>query len=240
MDIDILHEDDALVAVDKPSGVSTIPNNDTPRESSLVGIMERKTGQKLFVVHRLDKDTSGVVLFAKTPEAHRALSMQFEGRKVKKQYLAIVKGEPEFNEKTISIPMSKAKMHKRKAALASKGVETITMVRKINRAAPPACRQGRQCDAGTNAYDIVEVEPVTGRRHQIRLHLKAIGHPLALDPIYGGPGPVKIGEGLVLNRMPLHAVSITAVHPATGKELRIEAPVPEELVLIFKELGYGQ
>jgi len=207
--MEILFEDHQIIAVNKPAGVSTIPSQTYGKEITLVGMAEKMCGQKLFVVHRLDKDTSGVVVFAKTKEAHRDLNMQFDQRKVIKKYLAVVEGSAGFDEKTINIPISKGTKNSIKVRLARTGIEAITELKTVKR--------GKE-------ISILEVSPITGRRHQIRLHLKAIGHPLLIDPVYGNPGPV--GS---LKRMPLHAASITFAHPATQEQMTIKAPLFDDM-----------
>ncbi len=214
MTIDILFDDDSILAVNKPAGLSTIPNDKTPREESIVGMLEERFEINLFVVHRLDKGTSGVLLFAKTKEAHRDLNMQFEARKVSKKYLAIVEGVPKFDEKEINIPISRSKIGSKKVALASKGFEAITKIKVIER---------------FKEYSLLEIIPVTGKRHQIRLHLKAAGHPLAVDPLYGRAEAIKIKGKVILDRMPLHAAEIGFVHPETKETVLIKAELAEDM-----------
>lgn len=221
MSLQVLYEDNFIIAVNKPSGITTIPGNDQPREKSLVGMIEKYAGQKIFVVHRLDRETSGVIVFAKTPQAHKNLNLQFDRQEVVKRYAAMVEGVCGFEEKEINIPVSKSKSRSRKPALSSKGLEAITRLKVLKR---------------YDKYSLLEVVPVTGKRHQIRLHLKAIGHPLAFDRLYGRKDPLPLSEisgdpddGIFLARMPLHAKRISFLHPETGAEISIEAPLPEEL-----------
>lgn len=228
MDIDILYEDGSLIAVNKPAGMTTIPGNAQERSQSLAGAVEKHTGQKIFVVHRLDRETSGVVVFAKTAEDHKTMNIQFDKKEVGKHYIALVEGACCFEEKEINIPVSKSKSRSRKPALSSKGLEAITRVKVLKR---------------SGGYSLMEVFPVTGKRHQIRLHLKAIGHPLAFDRLYGRKDPLPVslitGDpddiGRMLSRMPLHAKSIEFMHPATGQKIKIEADAPEDLKVIFEK-----
>lgn len=215
---EILFEDSSIIAVNKPAGVTTIPGNNMPRKESLVGMVEETCGHKLFVVHRLDRETSGAVVFAKTPEAHKALNMQFDRKEVGKAYIALVEGVCDFNEKEINIPVSRSRSGSRKPSLASKGLEAITRVKVIKIYAK---------------HTLLEVNPLTGKRHQIRLHLKAIGHPLAFDRLYGRKEPLTVSDitgdtadrQTFLSRMPLHAKSIEFMHPVTGRKIKIEAPL---------------
>lgn len=225
MDLKVLYEDDFIIAVNKPSGITTIPGNDQPRSQSLAGEIEEYCGRKIFVVHRLDRETSGVIIFAKTPEAHRNINLQFDQRKVEKHYIALVEGKCIFDEKEINIPLSKSKSRSKKPALASKGIEAITRIKVFKRFAN---------------YTLLEVIPVTGRRHQIRLHLKAIGHPLAYDRLYGNKESLTMDtvtgrqgdENIVLDRMPLHSKSISFMHPDTGKMIAIVAGLLEDMAAL--------
>ncbi|MCX5749937.1 MAG: RluA family pseudouridine synthase [Candidatus Saganbacteria bacterium] len=214
MNIPILYEDEQIIAVDKPPRVSTIPNTSTPREESLVGMLEERFERKFFVVHRLDKDTSGVIVFALDPATHRDLNIQFEQQKVEKKYIGIVEGKTDFVEKKISIPISKSKIGSKKVALSSKGFEAITIVKTLK---------------NLKGYSIVEIRPVTGKRHQIRLHLKAIGHPLAIDELYGRKEPIIINGKIVLDRMPLHASEISFVHPGRQEKITISSEIPQDM-----------
>ena len=212
----ILYEDGLIIAVDKPSGVTTIPDAITPREASLVGMAEKHCGHKLFVVHRIDKETSGVVLFAKTKEAHRDLNIQFEKRKIIKEYYAVVKGVPDFKVKEVRIPISKSKVGSKKVALSKVGLDARTILK--------VKKQYKD-------HALLDVQPITGKRHQIRLHLKAIGFPLAIDPLYGDHGPVN-----GLKRLSLHARAISFFHPATHRIVKVRSELPEDISSFLKML----
>ncbi|MFA5105156.1 MAG: RluA family pseudouridine synthase [Candidatus Margulisiibacteriota bacterium] len=229
-DIQIIYQDDSIIAVNKPAGITTIPSDTVAKENALNGMVERMCGQKLFVVHRLDKGTSGAVVFAKNAESHRSINMQFDQRKVEKKYIGIVKGCVDFQEKEIKIPISKSKAHSKKVALARTGIEAITRVSLLGR---------------FDNYSLLGIVPLTGRRHQIRLHLKAIGHPLAVDPLYGRKEPIYVsdivGHGgtndkLVISRTPLHAGSISFMHPTENKIISIKADIPEDMSDFLKLL----
>lgn len=219
--LQILHEDDSIVVVNKPSGLPTIPANNMPRRESLAGEIEELIGKKIFIVHRLDRETSGAVIFAKTPEAHKDLNMQFEQRKVMKYYLALVEGQCDFAEKEINIPLSKSKSKSGKPALASKGLEAVTRVKTLR---------------NFESHALLEVMPLTGRRHQIRLHLKAVGHPLAFDRLYGRKEHFPLSlvtrnpkdQAVAVCRLPLHAYRISFAHPGTQQKLDVTAPLPED------------
>ena len=215
----ILHEDAHVLAVDKPAGLPVIPGRDGG--PSLIAALREARGEELLVVHRLDAGTSGVVLFARDPEAHRALSRAFEGREVEKRYLALVAGLPAWDATVVEVPLHEARRGKmRPAAPGEAGAKpSRTELRVVERFAAQA---------------LVEARPRTGRHHQIRVHLKAVGHPLAFDPQYGPKAPLAAG-GARLARTPLHAASIEAPHPAGGT-LRVEAPLPEDLAALLAAL----
>jgi len=229
-DIQVIYQDGSIIAVNKPAGLTTIPSDTVAKDCALNGIVENMCGQKLFVVHRLDKDTSGVVVFAKNAESHRSINMQFDQRKIEKKYIGIVKGRVDFKEKEINIPISKSKAHSKKVALAKTGIEAITRVSLLG---------------GFDDYSLLGIVPVTGKRHQIRLHLKAIGHPLAIDPLYGRKEPIYMSDitghkdkhdSLVISRTPLHAGSISFLHPESGELISIKADIPEDMSSFLKLL----
>ncbi len=210
----IIFEDDNIIAVNKPPGVSTIPNTKTSYEESLAGMVEEHCQLKIYVVHRLDKDTSGIVLFAKNADAHRNLSMQFEERKVTKKYLGIVKGKPGFENTEVNIPISRSKIRSKKVALSSHGIPAHTKIINLG---------------GNELYSVFAIEPVTGRRHQIRLHLKAIGHPLAIDLLYGNIEHIALKDGTFLERSPLHAMELNFCHPVDSRPVSMKAPLFEDM-----------
>ena len=201
--IRILHEDASLLAVDKPDGVPTIPGYD-PDAHPVQQRVEDQIGQRLWVVHRLDKDVSGVLLFAKTAEAHRHLNAQFSTRAVDKRYAALVHGVPRAAEGCIDAPLRKYGSG-RMGVDARRGKASQTQYRVI------------ESFAGCT---LVEASPVTGRRHQIRVHLYHLGHPIVGDPLYGDAA---LRSGYV--RLYLHARRIRITHPG-GHNLHIEAPLP--------------
>jgi tRNA pseudouridine32 synthase/23S rRNA pseudouridine746 synthase len=213
--VPVLHEDEALLAVDKPPGRIVIPGRGAP-ETTLREELEATHG-KLWVVHRLDRGTSGVLLFARTAAAHRALSLAFEGRDVAKTYLALVRGHPPA-ELVIDAPIAagrKGKMRVATGEFASRGKASRTRVRLLEQAGELAR---------------VECLPDTGRTHQIRVHLAHAGFPLAFDPDYGSEVPLANGAGtVVLARTPLHAAALEIPHPTTGERLVLRAPMPADM-----------
>ena len=220
MGVRILHQDADLIAVDKPAGRLVIPGRG-PTERSLREEVEALVG-RLWVVHRLDRGTSGVLLFARTAEAHRTLNMAFGRQGVSKRYLAIVRREPP-EERRVDAPLAPARRGRMRPARPGdpRAKAAATYLRTLERfpARPPL-----------PALALVEAVPETGRTHQIRVHLVAAGCPLAVDPDYGEAEPLRDAAGAVLiDRTPLHASRVELRHPASGQRLVLEAPMPEDM-----------
>jgi len=227
----ILFEDESLLAVDKPAGRLVIPGRDTG-ERSLREELAAVHGP-LWVVHRLDRGTSGVLLFARSAEAHRALNLAFDRGEPKKRYLALVRGEPP-PERRIDLALAPARRGRMRTARPgeARAKRALTVVRLAEQL--PA----RPWAGGPLA--LVEAFPETGRTHQIRVHLAAAGFPLAIDPDYGEPGPLfGPGGAPLLARTPLHAARLEIAHPARGRTLVIEAPWPADLAATVAALRAG-
>lgn len=231
MDLPILFEDGDLVAVDKPSGIMTHPDGKNAEEtvsdwfaarypeSREVGEMQRlPDGTELArpgVVHRLDRETSGVLVLAKTPEAHAFLKDAFQNREAKKTYLAFVHGVPKEAKGTIefSIGRSRKDFRLRSAQPKAKGTLRDALTRYEVVATD---------ESGKHA--LLRAYPETGRTHQIRVHLKAIHHPVVGDALYAPNRSMDLG----FKRLGLHALSLDLPLPSGGRKL-IEAPVPADL-----------
>jgi tRNA pseudouridine32 synthase/23S rRNA pseudouridine746 synthase len=226
----VLLADEALVAVDKPPGRLVIPGRGPPERTVLAEAQEALG--RLWVVHRLDRGTSGVLLFARTAASHRTLGMAFEGRQVVKRYLALVRGTPPA-EARLDAPLVPARRGRMRPARPGEqgGKASATRVRLLE--AFPA-------RAPWPALALVEAVPETGRTHQIRVHLAWAGTPLAVDPDYGEAGPL-LGPGgaPLLSRTPLHAASLDLAHPTTGAPLRLEAPLPADLRAVLDAVRGG-
>ncbi len=227
--INIIFEDEEIIALNKPSGILTIPGNNQERAKSLVGMLEDRLNRKIFVVHRLDRDTSGAVVFAKNAYCHKSLCLQFEKGSVNRLYFALVSGKCDFEEKIIDIPLSKSKARSKKPALAKKGLKAITKIR---------------VKKYFENFTLLEVMPLTGKRHQIRLHLKAIGHPLAIDKLYSSCCPINIRDissrlnsfDFQIKDMTLHAHLLSFFHPKTNERIEIKTVLPKEYEIL---LNYG-
>jgi tRNA pseudouridine32 synthase/23S rRNA pseudouridine746 synthase len=228
--IPVLLADEHVLAVDKPAGRVVVPGRGPPEES-LRAELERAHGP-LWVVHRLDRGTSGVLLLARTAEAHRTLNLAFERGEPRKRYLALVRGEPP-PEVLLDAALVPARRGRRRPARPGEagGKPARTRVHRLERFAAPA--------GGGAPLALVEALPETGRTHQIRVHLAFAGFPLALDPHYGDAGPLALPGGVTLARTPLHAAWLALRHPATGAPLELEAPLPADLAAALDALRAG-
>ncbi|WP_437615382.1 RluA family pseudouridine synthase [Sorangium sp. So ce834] len=234
--IPVLHEDDALLAVNKPP---SLPVHPTARyhKSTVIKMMEAaRPGERLFLAHRLDRETSGVLLLCRTPEADRTVKAQFEERTgVLKRYVAIAWGWPERDDFRVELPLeldteSRYKV-KMRVAPPGRGLASATACEVLGRRADPLT--GRR-------YSMIQCTLETGRQHQIRVHLASSGLPLVGDKLYG-PDEGLFARGadgeltdddrraLELDRHALHAALLELTHPATGERVRIEAPLSDDL-----------
>ncbi len=224
--IKILEDWGEILVVFKPVGWLTVPgrgnHESTPVLSHVLGEQLRNGRQKsdkdLFVIHRLDQGTSGVILFARSQAAHRALSLLFESRNVLKTYLCLVKGTP--IDQTIKVPIFKLLSKKIKSVVSEKGKKAQTIINTIS---------------SHDGISLVQATPLTGRSHQIRVHLAHVGSPLLGDPLYGGPEDYK---GIPLPYPLLHASEIAFEWPMGTKRHAIAKPIGNFLE-ISKGLSNG-
>ena len=232
--IPILHDDEAVIALNKPGGLPVIPERWHPEWPCLRSIAESQLGAKIWVVHRLDAGTSGVLIFAKTAEAHRHLCEQFGNRKVEKIYHALVQGKLETDALTIQRPIAPHPKKKGIMMIARAGKRSVTSLRVLER---------------FRTATLLEVHPQTGRQHQIRVHLQAIGYPLLVDPVYGNNEAFYLSslksnyhrkedeeETPLIQRLTLHAASLKLRHPVTEEELTIAAPEPKDFHAAVRNL----
>jgi len=229
--LDLLYEDDDLLVVNKPPGLLVHPGAGRSHGTIVNALLYhypeiRGIGgtERPGVVHRLDKDTSGCLLVAKTADAHQMLSRQFQTRQVKKTYLALVQGAVRAGRGKITLPIGRhERERKRMGVRTEKGREAETTYR-VLRAGPD--------------HTLVEVMPVTGRTHQIRVHLAAVGHPVVGDKVYGGRRRRK--AGLKVSRQLLHAWKIAFAHPRTGAQVETMAPIPPDFREAVLQAGLDQ
>lgn len=237
--IENLYSDDSILAVDKPAGFLSIPDRWDPDTPVLSRELSREWG-RLLVVHRIDKDTSGALVFARNAEAHKALSAAFESRSVSKTYLALVRGNPGWDETLCDLPIlpDGDRLH-RTIVDERRGKASRTRFKVAARF------PGRGVFPGAA---LVEARPETGRTHQIRVHLAALGHPCLCDQLYGDGKPLLLSklkkkwrgdpfdERPLLSRAALHALSIELSHPVTGAALKIEAPLHRDMKASITQL----
>ena len=216
----VLFCDEHLVAIDKPAGRLTIPGRG-PEERTVREDVQDALGP-IWVVHRLDRGTSGVLVFARSAQAHRVLNLAFDRHEVAKRYLALVKGQPPTSAR-IEVPLVPARRGRMRAARLGdprpKAASTTVQLLSAFGPRPP-----------WPAFALVEAIPHSGRTHQIRVHLAWAGTPLLYDPDYGSSEPLRDAVGQVLlARTPLHADRLEFRHPVSGALLRIEAPWPTDM-----------
>lgn len=230
----LIFEDDDLVAINKPSGLLSIPDREG-KEISLKILLKEKYND-IFTVHRLDKDTSGVIVFAKNEHTHKWLSKQFEERQTKKIYLGLVIGNPGPDKGIIESPIAEHPAKNGTMIIHRKGKEALTEYELLET---------------FGLYSWMQFRIFTGRTHQIRIHAKEIGHPIACDPIYGDGKPLllsnlklkkfklsknELDERPLLNRLALHA-SLLLLKKPSGDELLLEAPLPKDLKATLQQLA---
>ncbi len=229
----IVFEDEYLVIVNKGSGLLTIPDRYRPDLPSLYKHLQTQFGE-IYTVHRLDKGTSGLLCFAKDRATHKALSQQFEAREPIKRYYALVKGVPFHEDGTID------------AGLASNSSGSIRVDVKRGK---PSITNYEIAEKFAN-FSLLDVQILTGRTHQIRVHLQYIGHPLAVDILYTKKGELYLSEikrkkfnlkkdaeeRPLLNRVPLHAYSLSFKHPITKEEISAKADYPKDMRAVLNQL----
>ncbi len=222
--LEIVYEDNDIIVINKPKGIVVHPANGNPDGTIVNAIMnickdslsgiggEIRPG----IVHRLDKDTSGLLIIAKNDKAHVNISEQIKDRKVKKTYIALVRGVVKENEATINMPIGRSTKDRKKMAVNKNGKEAITHFKVLNR---------------YDKYTLLEVKIDTGRTHQIRVHLSEIGYPVIGDYTYSN-GKNEFGIAGQL----LHAKRLKFVHPITQKEMKLEVEEPEEFKRVLNQL----
>lgn len=220
--LDILFEDDDLVLVNKPAGMVVHPACGHTSGTLVNALLHHakklsKVGGDIRagIVHRLDKNTSGLLIVAKTDEAHQRIARQFKRRQIKKIYWAVVKGVVEHNEMKADIPLGRSRANRKLVvACEEEGKPAQSFFKVLER---------------FRSATLLEVRPTTGRMHQIRVHLRHLGYPVLGDKEYGSPTPL-------INRQALHAKSISFRHPETGKTIIIDSDLPSDMAKLLKTL----
>ena len=222
--LDVVYEDDDILVVNKQKGLVVHPGNGNP-DGTLVNAVMARCKDSLSgiggeirpgIVHRIDKDTSGLLIVAKNDAAHINVSEQIKNHEVKKTYIALVRGVVKENQATINMPIARSTKDRTKMAVSKKGKEAITHINVLER---------------FDGYTLLEVNIETGRTHQIRVHLSQIGYPIVGDFVYSnGRNPFGV-EGQML-----HSCKLEFVHPTTNKKMKLEAKLPEYFEKVLEEL----
>ncbi len=214
--LEIIHQDQSIIVLNKPADLSVLPDGWDPDEPYLRQMLETEF-KSIFVVHRLDKVTSGVMVFARTAEAHRVLNRQFELHEVEKVYRAIVEDVPPWDEHTARHMLQTNVGRKHRTIVVHKrGKNSETDFKVLKRG---------------QAQALIEARPKTGRTHQIRVHLSALGFPILGDTLYGA------SETELIARPALHSYSIAFSHPHSGKPVNFHANPPNDFLQTLKRLG---
>lgn len=228
MDLDVLYEDDHLLVINKPAGLVVHPGAGTADDTLVHGLLHHCSGrlpgiggeERPGIVHRLDKETSGAIVVAKSETAMKELALQFSGRTIAKQYIALVKGVPEPASGRIAEPIARHPVHRLRMSCQPGGRESLTEYAIV-----------RHWD---EVAAWLRVDLHTGRTHQIRVHMQHIGHPLLGDALYGWRDR---GERLpTIPRVMLHAAHLEITHPASGERMRFAAPLPPDFLELLKRL----
>ena len=234
MKLEIIYEDDHILLINKPADLLTIPDRFDALKPSIYGGLNAIYG-KVFIVHRLDRETSGIIIFAKNEEAHRHLSIQFEKHETDKIYLALLDGALHQDEGEIDKPIAPHISVPGRMVIAKRGKESLTLYKVIEK---------------FKHFTLVEANIKTGRTHQVRIHFQSTGYPLAVDSLYGRRNVlllseikskgVKLGkyeeERPIMSRTTLHAFRLTFQHPATLERMSFEAPLPKDFNALLNQL----
>ncbi len=232
-ELTVLWEDPHIAALDKPAGLAVHPGAGRATATLAHRLLARYPETAAVggpgrpgLVHRLDKDTTGVILVARTDQAYQSLSTAFAERRVLKRYLGLVYGEPRQPRGRIERPIGRHPRRRQQMAIDPAGRPAIT---------------DYECLASAAGISVLELSPATGRTHQLRVHLKSTGHPLVGDPTYGearwkGLPRIRRGPLQSFARPALHAWKLTFTHPETRERMEIAAPVPPDLINLWREV----
>lgn len=230
----VIYDDEAMLVVDKPPGLPVHPSASYHKNTLTARLRERYPASPPHLAHRLDRETSGVLVCARTLRDERSLKAAFERRQVQKQYLAIVDGAPTPAEGVIELPLGRSE-------------EGLHLLMTVTPSGAPASTRYR-VEATRGAASLVSLWPLTGRQHQLRVHLAALGHPIIGDKLYGREGTAGffeyIDDGMSPNlarrlghvRQALHAHRLEIEHPRTGQAMHLESPLPPDLADLWEDL----
>lgn len=232
--LDIIYQDDDLIIVNKPPNLLTIPDRYAPEIPNVLHLLSRQL-DKVMVVHRLDKETSGILCLAKNEVAHKHLNAQFQDRTVDKIYYALVEGKLHQEEGIIDKPIAPSKSSPGKMIISSNGKASVTHYKVVEY---------------FKNFTLVEANIKTGRTHQIRIHFSSLGYPLAIDKFYGRRSEFLLStikgkrynlgkeqvERPLMSRTALHAFRLSLDHPSQNKRMEWTAPPPKDFSAVTKQL----
>lgn len=232
--LDLVYEDEDLLVVNKPAGLVTHPapgHWDGTLVNAILWHLGHGTGDgghvprptshtpaRAGIVHRLDKDTSGLLLIAKTERSLISLSRQLKARHIHRRYLALVDGHTALNTGTVDVPIGRHAVHRKEMTVRHLGGRTAVTHYKVV----------KRLEAGGMKFTLIEAKLETGRTHQIRVHLSHLGHPVLGDTVYGEHAAARWAEHGVARQL-LHAYRLSFTHPRTGREVELEAAIPEDM-----------
>ncbi len=240
MELSIPYEDENLLVVDKPAGIVTHPAKGHATGTLVHGLLGRQIAggehpQRPGIVHRLDKDTSGLLIVARDEATHRHLTEALSRHKIERTYLCLGCGRFETREGTIEAPLGRNARERQQMAVRRRGGrEAVTHFRVLESWSVGKGKQARHAAApgkGSGGYSLLEVKLETGRTHQIRVHLAAIGHPVAGDSVYG-----RRRDELGVGRQFLHSSRLRFTHPETGETIDVSSPLPPDLEAVLNGL----
>jgi len=239
IDLDVIYEDGSLIVINKPPGLVVHPAPGHTRGTLVNGLLYHCPDLKGIggdirpgIVHRLDKDTSGLIVVAKEPLALNDLADQFRYREVKKAYLAVVQGEVAQDTGEVNLPIARHPVDRKRMSAVHEGSKRSAGAGRLRKAETAWTVRERYGDA-----TLLLLYPRTGRTHQIRVHCAAIEHPIIGDPVYGRSRGKASRERISADRQMLHAWRISFLHPASGIRMDLEAPIPQDMERLIGRLS---
>ncbi|HWK36180.1 RluA family pseudouridine synthase [Sphingomonas sp.] len=231
IDLVVAYEDEHLIVVDKPAGLVVHPAAGNPDGTLVNALLHHCAGQlsgiggvaRPGIVHRIDKDTSGLIVAAKSDRAHEGLALQFKAHSIDRRYRAIVSGQPKLLAGTVDAPLARSPQNRKKIAIVAGGRRAVTHYTRLQLLRDAA---------------LVECRLETGRTHQVRVHMASLGHPLVGDPVYGRTKAAHraLLETLNFRRQALHAARLGFIHPINSKSIVLDSEIPADMQELFSQL----